>query len=203
MRLSCEVQSLARHFHLGAVRSAGNFSQLVAVEAAALEVHRGVGSSRILAKHLIEQDQGLEYDLPGGLGYLAQAADAHSDVMALAGLRINRLAAARGNLLQERQLQRRSDGPDFAKIQYRVLLKALAERSERLVGELIPCGIEKILSQSEGSRNDLTFRSTDMRQSSVRFDLGDYTGDLGKNQGEVVAEPAQILGGRLPEFFFH
>src|SRR5437660_7717006 len=164
MRLLCERQSLARNFGLGAVRPAGNFSQLVAVEAAALEVHLGVGSIRILAQHLIEQDQRFEYDLPGGLRYLAQAADAHSNVMALTGRRINRLAATRGNLLQERQLQRRSDCPEFAEIQHSVLLKALAERSERLVGELIPLAIEKIFCQREGTRNDFAFGCADMRQ---------------------------------------
>ena len=132
---SGQRQGLARDFDFGAIGSAGDFCQLVAVKVPAVKVHGGIGAGGIFPQNLVKDDERLDDFFPGTLHDLTQTADAGPNAARLALRIAQKQAAAQSDLSEQGDLQSGNERPQFTQFQGSALLKSLTEGAEGLLAE--------------------------------------------------------------------
>src|SRR5260221_8525834 len=101
--LSGERERFAGYFHLAAIGVLGDVGQLSAAQLPAFIIHSGIGSRRILAQNVVEQNQRLDDILPGRLSNISKTA--HQSVDPLRSNWIFKESVSpRSDLLEQNQL---------------------------------------------------------------------------------------------------
>ena len=123
--MASERERLIGNLHFVAVAWSAMLTSFPAIQLAALIVHAGVGSCRIVTENSIEQNQRLDDDLPVCLFDFQKAADELLDAVRRQTDRASKIAAALRDLFEQRQSHCGDEHPELDQFEHRNFLKGL------------------------------------------------------------------------------
>ena len=136
LRFPRQRQRRSGYLHFRLVRTSRHLRHSLPVPVAAFKIHRSVGSCRITPQNLVKRNQGLQILFPRRLKNVLEGLNIGCDTRSRSTLGLPHDGEAPlGNALEQNQFQRRNQGSDLVKLQWRYRFKGHAEGRKLALGE--------------------------------------------------------------------